>query len=248
MLLAIDIGNTSTKFGVFDNDSLTVKLSIPTKRKYDATDIAEALGSRLDTAIDTAIGCSVVPEANAAVTEYLLRNLNLTMRFVKSTDNFRLSIDFPVDSFGTDRLVNSYAAAEKYGSPVIVVSLGTATTIDVVDAERRYCGGLIAAGMRTSAKALSRNAAQLPEVAVEKPERLIATTTDSAIRSGVFYGHIAMLEGLLRRVKSEMPAATPVVVATGGFAELLSPEIKDIEIVDTNLTLDGLRMIGERRD
>ena len=250
MLLAIDIGNSSIKFGVFDQDHLSSKFSISTSRDYSPGEIANAIGDRLSLTIDAVIVSSVVPEINSAVSEYIEQNFSVKPRFVKASDDFGLTFRFALDTIGTDRLVNSFAAVEKYGAPCIVVSFGTATTFDVVNRDREHLGGLIAPGMKVTAKALSLAASQLPEIELVKPKHVIATTTGTAIQSGIFFGHVAMLEGLLSRIKSELAGSSEVpgnydtkVIATGGFADLIAPESDAIDHVDHDLTLEGLRML-----
>jgi type III pantothenate kinase len=243
MLLAIDIGNTSAKFGVFDNDQLALKFFIPTKRDYTADEIAQHVGERLDRPIQSVVACSVVPEVDAAFSQYISRFIGVNPRFIQTSDDFGLTFNFSIKSTGTDRLVNSFAATEKYGVPVVVISFGTATTIDVINSNREHLGGVIAPGMNATVKALAQAASKLTQVKLTKPHRVIANTTETAIRSGVIYGHIAMSEGLLKRVITEL-GTQPTVVATGGFAELIAPETDMIDTVDNDLTLDGLRLLS----
>ena len=243
MLLAIDIGNSSIKLGVFDEDQLTGKLSIPTKREYTAGEISSEIAGRIPATVDAVIVCSVVPEVEQAIAKYVKEAFDLKPRFVRSTDDLGLKIKFNVESTGADRLVNSFAAAEKYGIPCVVVSFGTATTIDVVNKDREYLGGLIAPGMKVNALALSLAASKLPEVEIKKPASVIAPTTENAISSGIVYGQIAMAEGLIKKVIAEL-RDQPKVIATGGFAELISSEIDVIDVVDIDLTLNGLNMLS----
>jgi type III pantothenate kinase len=245
MLLAIDIGNSSIKFGIFDDDDLTDKFSIPTRRDYTADEIALEVGGRIPSAIEASIACSVVPEVEETISVYLKSSFHIEPRFVRSTDELGFRIDFSVETTGTDRLVNCFGAAEKYGVPCIVVSFGTATTIDVVNRDREYLGGLIAPGMKVSAEALSIAASKLPEVKIQKPDTLIARTTETAIQSGIVFGQIAMVEGLLKRLVSQI-GDSPKVIATGGFAGLIEEELVMIEVVDTDLTLRGLNIIQRR--
>ena len=261
MLLAVDIGNSSIKFGVFDRDQLTTKFFVTTRRDYLPAEIAEHVGDRLFGPFDAVIISSVVPEIDAAMAAYISSNLRIEPRFVTTTDDFGLKFRFPIDTIGTDRLVNSFAAVEKYGAPCIVVSLGTATTIDVINQDREYLGGLIAPGMIVTAKALALTASKLPEIEISKPECIIADTTKTAIQSGIVYGHIAMVEGLSKRVKAELSEPSAVAegltprknnaanikgVATGGFADFIAKETDLIDIVDNDLTIDGLRMLFQR--
>lgn len=245
MLLAVDIGNSAIKFGVFDQNGLISKFSIPTDRDIAADQLKQQIDDRIGLPINAAIACSVVPELDDEVASFIKDSFHTETQFVRSTDDMRLTINFPVTTTGADRLVNSFAASEKYGMPCVVISFGTATTIDVINAKREYLGGLIAPGMKASAQALARAASKLPEIELEKPPRVIAQTTKTAIQSGIVYGHIAMVKGLLKRVKSEINDV-PIIVATGGFARLLATEIKEIQIVDDDLTLNGLRLLHDR--
>jgi type III pantothenate kinase len=245
MLLAIDIGNSSIKCGVFDGEILTAKFSIPTDRNYSAGQISDQIDRRLPASIDTAIVCSVVPEVEDSIAKFINDSFDIEPRFVQSSDDLNLSINFSVETTGADRLVNSFAAAEKYGVPCVVVSFGTATTIDVVSDEKEYLGGLIAPGMKVSADALAVAASKLPETELKIPANVIAQTTEAAIQSGIVNGQIAMVEGLLRQIIEQL-MSPPKVVATGGFAGLLASAIEQIEIVDDDLTLNGLAMLNKR--
>jgi type III pantothenate kinase len=247
MLLAIDIGNSSTKFGIFDGEALLHKFSIQTKRDYT---VEELLFDRLklheqqfiQVDIDTCVVASVVPEMSGVIAQVCDELFKIKPRFVDSTWDFGFSINYdPPSSVGVDRLVNCFAAVSKYGSPVVASSFGTATTIDVVNGNEEYIGGIIAPGMATVAKALHLATSKLPNVSIEKPDSIIGRTTETSIRSGIVNGHISMVEGLLKRIGSEGK-----VVATGGFAKLLASETDAIDIVDENLTLDGLRLLALR--
>jgi len=245
MLLAVDIGNSSIKFGVFDGNKLTTKTSISTKQDSTPTEINDRVGDRIAAPVDAAIACSVVPELEAAVAGFASHFLRTELHFVTSSDDLGLKFDFPIDRTGTDRLVNSFAAAEKYGAPCVVISFGTATTFDVVDRERRYLGGCIAPGMAVNAKALAQATSKLPEVEICKPENVIAKTTEGAILSGIVLGHVAMAEGLLQRIIKELNDK-PHVIATGGFARFVAPDLGLIDHIDEDLTLEGLAMLHKR--
>jgi len=243
MLLAVDIGNTSTKFGIFDGESLLSKFSIPTNKEFTAYDLKSLIGSELT--ITNAVVCSVVPHKEILFTD-VLRNAYGVEALITNNDlDFGLKINyFPRSSIGTDRLINSFAAVEKYGEPFIICSFGTATTFDVVDRNRELLGGAIAPGMKTMAKALHSNTAKLPEIEIDTPENIIGNTTVESIRSGIFYGHVAMIEGLINRIKKACCDAQ--VIATGGFAYLIAEHTESINVVDENLLLDGLRLCHER--
>jgi type III pantothenate kinase len=246
MLLAVDIGNTSIKFGIFDGDTLLSKSSIPAKRDYTNDEILAAIGDSLDLPIENSLVCSVVPELDDIVGVLIAEQCGVDARFVTSDLDFGLKIDYqPLDAIGADRLVNSFAASQKYGVPCIVCSLGTATTVDVVGSGNELLGGLIAPGMATMAKALYLNASRLPEVSLEKPPSIIANNTVDSIRSGIFYGQLSMIEGIIQRVSDQLDSK-PTVVATGGFAAMISKETDTIDIVDENLLLDGLNLLSRR--
>lgn len=246
MLLAIDIGNTSIKFGIFDGDTLLSKFSIPTKRDHTIDDLKAAAGKNLDLPISAAIVCSVVPEFDAAMAEFIADELGVNAEFICNDLDFGLKINYqPLSAVGTDRLVNAFAASQKYGVPCIVCSFGTATTVDVVNANNELLGGLIAPGMATMSKALHLNTSKLPEVKIEKPLSVVGNTTIESIQSGIFYGQVGMIDGILERISGGL-GGKPTIVATGGFAQMIADECKAIDIVDDNLMLDGLNMLFRR--
>ena len=246
MLLAIDIGNTAIKFGLFQGETLTQKFSIPTNRDATSDEISRAVGDRLsESSVDSAIVCSVVPDVDAAIASFLREVNGVEPVFVTNSFNFGMKLDYePLDSLGTDRLVAAFAAVEKYGAPVIVCSLGTATTIDVVNSNREFLGGIIAPGMDAMAAALHTKAARLPKIEVARPENLLGTSTSDSIRSGVYYGYVAMVEGFVRRMKSESGISN--VVATGGNASRVSAELNGLMTVGPNLILNGLLSLAKR--
>ncbi len=243
MLLAVDIGNTSTKFGIFRGKELHSKFFLPTTD--DTRLLEQGLAPKLDPTVSEAIVCSVVPDATHALLEFLSQK-QIPANVVTNRSAFGLTINYaPTDSLGTDRLVNSFAVAEKYGVPAIVCSFGTATTIDVIDRDRRFLGGVIAPGVKTAAGSLRSSTSLLPEVAIEKPVAVIGTSTPSAILSGVVWGHAAMVEGLIRRLSDELDDQ-PRVIATGGFAPLMESMTAIIDVCDPDLTLTGLMLLSLR--
>ncbi len=247
MLLAVDIGNSHIKFGIFDCEHLISKFSLPINRDLSLDDLRQAIGQNLDIPISGAILCSVVPDTETVLAEFLNREFEVQPILVRNDFGFGLKINYqPLSAAGTDRLVNSFAAAEKYGVPFIVCSFGTATTIDVVNADRVFLGGTIAPGMKLMSKALELYTARLPETEIEKPETVLGNTTVTSIQSGIFYGHLGMVEGIIQRIKNEI-GDSPKVIASGGFASLIAVNTAQIDIVDENLTLDGLRLFYDRR-
>lgn len=247
MLLAVDIGNSNIKFGIFDGRQLVSRSSVPTKYDFASDNARLKQDLKVAPPVSAGIACSVVPPVEKHLADYLLEALGTPIRFVKNDDDFGLNINYhPIETAGTDRLVNSFAAVEKYGAPCIVCSFGTATTFDVVSDERELVGGTIAPGMKTMLKALHLSTARLPDVELEKPAHLLGNTTEAAIQSGVFYGHIAMVEGMIRRLKREVDDNARVI-ATGGFAPAIAENTDDIDVVDENLTLEGLSRLHARR-
>ncbi len=247
MLLAADIGNSNIKFGLFEGQILTSKFSIPTKRNMARDEIGLAVADRLTSPIEAAIVCSVVPDVEETVREFLRAAANVEPVFVDNTFDFGLKIKYvPIESLGTDRVVAAFSAVEKYGTPVVVCSLGTATTIDVVNAVGDLLGGVIAPGMDAMAEALHLKTAKLPNVEVTKPNEVIGASTIESIRSGVYCGYVSMVEGLIKKVRAEACVGAPIV-ATGGNAALLPTKIgKTVVAFDENLILDGLRSLHVR--
>jgi type III pantothenate kinase len=155
----------------------------------------------------------------------------------------KVLIDNPSE-LGADRLVNAVAGIEKFGAPLIVVDFGTATTFDVVNAKKEYLGGLICPGLKISADALFQRASRLPRVEIAEPERLVGRNTVQAMQSGIFYGYIGMVDGILDRLLEESPESR--VAATGGLARVIAPHTKHIKHISQDLTLDGLRILWYR--
>lgn len=246
MLLAVDIGNTNTKLGVFDRETLTSKISTPTKREITAAALDQLLSRKINQPIDAAIISSVVPEVDGAFREFIETRFNVTPLFVSHGLDLGLVTKYdPPGAMGTDRFVNAFAAVEKYGAPCIVCSFGTATTIDVVNDDHELIGGLIAPGIKTLASALKLATSKLPEVEIEKPVKVIQTTTVGAIQSGISYGYLGMVDGLLSAVKKEAGEDTRVI-ATGGSVSMVAENCDGIDVVDKDLTLVGLERLYAR--
>jgi len=246
MLLVVDIGNTLIKFGIFDSNTLLTKFSIPSLRDYTNEDILAAVGLNLDLPLENAILCSVVPEIDETVAILIAEKCGVDARVVRNDQDFGLKIKYePLSAIGSDRLVNSFAAMQKYGAPCIVCSFGTATTVDVVGVNNEFLGGIIAPGMETMAKALHLSASRLPDITIEKPLTIIANNTVDSIRSGIYFGQMGMIEGIIRRMSNDLETR-PTVIATGGFAQAVEDETSVIDIVDENLLLEGLNLLFNR--
>ena len=254
-LLAIDVGNTNIVFGIFDGDALRVswRLTTLSGRTVDelwvmVSRLIAERGVQPDD-IDGVVLSSVVPPLTTTVSEMVKVGFNKTV-LVVDAGNAGLPIRYenPME-VGADRLVNGVAALELYGQPprpMVVVDFGTATTFDVISSSGEYCGGVICPGVDISAEALFNRAARLPMVAVRKPEALIGRTTVSSMQSGLFYGYVAMVEGILDRLRRELQTDQGLwCVATGGLASAVASETTRIDKVCDELTLIGLRCVWE---
>lgn len=250
MLLAIDAGNTNVKLGVYQGPELRVKWRlIPEHLEDELGVVVRDLFDRsgLDVKeVEAIVIASVVPQLNDALRSMSERDFKLSPQFVDHTTNTGLKLLYDQPSqLGADRIVDSVAAVEKYGAPCIVVDFGTATTFNAINSKREYLGGVIAPGIKTAADALFARAAKLPRVAIERPKKVIGTSTVEAMQSGIFYGYASLIDGLIERMLEAMEES-PKVIATGGLARLMENASEYIRQIDENLTLDGLRIIHER--
>jgi type III pantothenate kinase len=250
MLLAIDAGNTNIVFAVYDGETMlgSWRTSTDTRRTADEYAVwllqLMALKGLTLGQIDGCVIASVVPEAVLSLTSLAEQYFKVEPRLIgdKGLDlGIGIKVDRP-EEVGADRLVDVVAAVARYRPPLIIVDFGTATTFDVVDAEGAYAGGVIAPGINLSLQALYMAAAKLPRVAVRRTERVIATGTVQAMQSGVFWGYIGLIEGLIGRVRGEFGAPL-AVVATGGLAPLFADATDVFDHVDDDLTLEGLRLV-----
>lgn len=252
MLLAIDVGNTHTVLGRHDGSDWIAAWRLPTRP--DATeDFIAAQYFSLCQQLSIPPGCSgticanVVPALTEPLRLFADKYLNVVMLFLTSELVPELTVRYnPPSAVGADRLANAYGAIQKYGAPCIVVDLGTATTLDVVSKDHAYEGGMILPGVELSLSALSSRAAQLPTMRLAPPPSVIGKDTVSSINSGFVHGYAGAIDTLVARTREELNES-PVVVATGGLAPMFASYCKTIDVVDINLTLDGLRFIAEGR-
>jgi type III pantothenate kinase len=249
MILAVDIGNTQTVLGLFENDSLDAHWRVSTDATLTADELRVKIGGLLAAEdlrwadVRRLVVSSVVPVLTAAYSEMAEKATGHAPMVVGPGLKTGLAIRYenPAE-IGADRIVNAVAALKEYGAPLIVVDFGTATTLDVLAADGAYLGGAIAPGVETSAEALFSRAARLSEVELEDPGHVIGTNTRASVQAGLFLGQAAMVDGLVRRTWAELGVET-AVVATGGLAPKMSPACETVTHVDVDLTLKGLMIL-----
>lgn len=252
MVLAVDMGNTQTALGLFDGSELVHSWRMPTDRTFTKDEINVRLQGYfrmygLDLAcVDAIAFAGVVPQLTREW-EGVARQLGSAFLAVGRDTAAVTSVkaDNPLE-VGADRIANAVAAAAFYGSPAIVVDFGTATNIDVVDAQGSYIGGTIAPGIRISMDALVARAAQLGSVSLEAPDHIIGRNTIEAVQNGIVAGTACMAEGLVARIKAELGAPDARVIATGGLAGTVAQATDAFDIVDPLLTLRGICEIHRR--
>ncbi|MGH9488352.1 MAG: type III pantothenate kinase [Terriglobales bacterium] len=252
MLLALDIGNSNTVIGLFAGVRLQASWRLTTARHQTADEFALALGGLLSThalapeRITGAIVASVVPPLDAMVRTALRRQFQLEPLFVGPGLKTGMAVhyDSPAD-VGADRIANAVAGFAAHGGPLIIVDFGTATTLDVVSAKGEYCGGVICPGLAISAEALFARTARLQRVEIRDPGRLIGSTTVGSIQSGLYYGYLSLVDGLIERLRAELGPETKAI-ATGGLAPLIISGSRHLHACEETLTLDGLRLLWER--
>lgn len=261
MLLAIDVGNTNIVLGVFDGERLVHSWRLTTMRERTSDEVGILVTHLFEhrhipvDAVDGIIISSVVPPLTGTMTAMAKKYFGTDALTVEPTTKIGMPVLYErPEEVGADRIVNAVAAYEFYGRQdhraLVCVDFGTATTFDAISAKGEYLGGVICPGVQISADALFQRAARLPRVEVRKPPSLIGRTTVGSIQSGLFYGYVAMVEGLVRRMREELGGATSNArvscIGTGGLAEIIAAETAVIETVNPDLTLHGLRIVWER--
>lgn len=251
MLLAIDIGNTNIVFGIYDDKTIIDYWRINSDPHKTADEYGILFREALKSAnagikdIDNIIIASVVPPLTSTLSRMISRYFKMDALIVDENTNTGLKICYenPMD-VGADRIINAVAAYNIYGGPVIIVDFGTATTFCAVSRDSEYLGGVIAPGILISLEALSQKAAKLPKVFLEPPRAVIGRNTVTSMQSGIIYGFAGLVDEVVERIKREMDGE-PYVVATGGLAEMIAQQTRNIKEINPMLTLEGLRLVFE---
>ena len=251
MFLAIDIGNTTIMIGFFEGEKLKGSFRVASSHAVTADECGILIRQLLefhaghDKSVRKIGICSVVPtltQIYISMAEKYFNQTPLLLNHLTPDLGFKILYEDP-RQVGADRIANAVAARALYGYPAIIVDLGTATTYDILDSDGNYAGGVIAPGVWTSASNLFKKASRLFPVKLEKPERFIATNTADSLKSGIYYGFIGQMEYIVEKIKKTMDVTDCRVIATGGYSEIFMEATKYIEIIDTELTLKGLRIV-----
>ncbi|HZS95041.1 MAG TPA: type III pantothenate kinase [Chloroflexota bacterium] len=251
-LLAIDVGNTNIVLGLFTGDCLVHRWRVATDSRRMPDEYAVTIAALFSLAgydagdVDAAIIASVVPAVESTLGAAVRTLIGREPVVVSPALDSGLKIVYsPASAVGADRIANAVETLRRYGAPAIVVDFGTATTFDAISKEGAYVGGAIAPGLEIAQEALVSRAARLTPVPLVAPPSAVGTTTIGSIQSGAIYGYAGLVDGLVRRFRSEIGDGA-VVIATGGLAEIIAPHAASVQYVDPDLTLRGLRLLFER--
>lgn len=249
MILVIDIGNTNISLGVYDGNILihSWRLSTEITRTEDEYGVfiknlltSQALENKIENAVISSVVVQLTDKIELAVKKYLKTDCLIISHKIKT--NIILKTDNP-SQVGADRIANAAGAAVLYKTPVIVVDFGTATSFDIVDNNNQFIGGIITAGMKIQAEALSKRTSKLPKLNIEAPEHIIGRNTIEAMLSGIVRGHAAMIDGLIKGCEEEL-GQNAVIVATGGYSSVISNYLKrKFDYINSDLTLFGMKVL-----
>ncbi|MBN6889728.1 type III pantothenate kinase [Cytobacillus horneckiae] len=252
MIFVFDIGNTNMVLGVYEGDELKYHWRIETNRHKTEDEYGMIIKSLFEheklsfSDIDGIIISSVVPPIMFTLERMCEKYFHIKPLVVGPGIKTGLNIKYDnPKEVGADRIVNAIAGIHVYGSPLIIVDFGTATTYCYINEHKQYMGGAIAPGIGVSTEALYSRAAKLPRIEIARPEGIVGKNTVAAMQSGILFGYVGQVEGIVRRMKEESKT-TPTVIATGGLANLISKESNIIDVVDPFLTLKGLQLIYKR--
>jgi type III pantothenate kinase len=249
-LLVVDVGNTNIVLGIYRDEVLINSWRMATARDRTADEYGIMtkllIGDAFTGEIEGAIVSSVVPPLNSAISWMIDKYFGIKPLFVEPgvKTGIGIHVDNPQE-VGADRIVNCVAAYEAHGGPLIIVDFGTATTFDLVTAEANYAGGVIAPGINISAEALFARASRLPRVDIKRPPHVVGTNTVVNMQSGLYFGYLSLVDGILARIKREV-SGIKRVIATGGLASLFVDDSEHIDEIDSELTLKGLKIIYDR--
>jgi len=251
MLLAIDIGNTNLTIGLYNGKKFgahwrlgTDRYRMPDEYGLQLLGLLEHAGLTIKDLSGVSLS-SVVPQLTSKLVEASNKYLNQSPLIIGPDLKMGITIEYHSPAaVGPDRIADAAATVELYGAPAIVVDFGTATTFNVINEKKQYLGGAIAPGVLTAADALTDHTSRLPRIDVIKPPSVIGRNTVHAMQSGLYYGYVAMVEGMIARMKAEMSGDVKTI-ATGGLAEMIASETKVFDILSPWLTLEGLRILWE---
>ncbi|WP_332697278.1 type III pantothenate kinase [Halalkalibacter lacteus] len=252
MIMVVDIGNTNIVLGLYERRELKYHWRIATSRQKTEDEWAMSLKGLFEhvgisfTVIEGIIISSVVPPIMFTIELMCKKYFGMKPKVIGPGIKTGLNVKYDnPKEVGADRIVNAVAAIQLYGSPLIVVDFGTATTYCYINEERQYMGGAISPGISISTEALYTRASKLPRIEIAKPKNVLGTNTVHAMQAGIFYGYVGQVDGIVNRMKSQSNKV-PTVIATGGMASLIASETETIDVVEPFLTLKGLQMIYEK--
>jgi len=252
MRLVIDVGNTNIVVGLFEKDTLTSSWRLGTNYSKTGDEFWVAIKGLFDLVGQkvnriTGVGLSsVVPEMTLTFQRMIDKYLDLEPLIVSAELDLGMKIKYrDPKAVGADRICNAVAGKQRYGEPLIILDFGTATTFDCIDSNGDYIGGIICPGIESAATVLHHKAAKLPKIDLQFPERIIGQDTEESMQSGIMFGSVEMITGLIRMIKQELGDSTSVI-ATGGLANIIAARTPSIDKIEPDLNLEGINLIYQR--